>query len=80
LIHEDTIGIDGGFLKWVYPQIIHFERSFHFHEINYPAIGVPPWLWKPPRWEKPAILMDRYDDFHISLIVIYVIYGLPKEV
>ena len=26
--------------------IIHFSRIFH--EINHPAIGVPPWLWKPP--------------------------------
>ena len=29
-----------------YPQIIHFSKTFH--EINHPAIGVPPWPWKPP--------------------------------
>jgi len=32
------------------PQIIHtllFEGfSMFFHEINHPAIEVPPWLWK----------------------------------
>ena len=31
---------------WGYPQIIHFNRSFH--EINHPAIGVPPWLRNHP--------------------------------
>ena len=33
--------IYGGFLKRGYPWIIHLNRSFH--EINHPAIGVPPW-------------------------------------
>ena len=32
----------GGFLKWGYPQIIHFNVIFH--EINHPAIGVPPFV------------------------------------
>ena len=27
------------------PGIIHFSTIFH--EMNHPAIGVPPWLWKP---------------------------------
>ena len=33
--------IDGnrGFLKWGYPQIIHFSRLFH--ELHHPAIGYP---------------------------------------
>ena len=34
-----------------HPFIIHFRLGF----LNHPAIGVPPWLWKPPtcraRWE-----------------------------
>ena len=29
-----------------YPSIIHFS-GFSF--INHPAIGVPPWLWKPTK-------------------------------
>ena len=38
---------DGGFLKWGYLQIIHFNRVFHYK----PSIlGYPhgPWLLKPP--------------------------------
>ena len=38
LLHES-------FLKWEYPQIIHFNRDFH--EINHPVIG-------DPRWKRPA--------------------------
>ena len=36
-------------VSWVIevpPVIIHFRGIFH--EINQPAMGVPPWLWKPP--------------------------------
>ena len=29
------------------PVIIHFRWGFSL--INHPAIGVPPWLWKPPQ-------------------------------
>ena len=32
--------------SWLFPWIIHFNRMFH--QINHPAIGVPPRLWKPP--------------------------------
>ena len=31
-----------GGVPWVYPQVIHFNRIFH--EINHPAIGVPPFM------------------------------------
>jgi hypothetical protein len=35
----------GDFLKWGYPQIIHFNRIFH--EINHPAIVVSPFMESP---------------------------------
>ena len=35
----------GGFLKWIYPQIIRFSRIFH--ERNIQLVGIPH-LWKPP--------------------------------
>jgi hypothetical protein len=38
----------GGFQKCWYPPIIHSYLRI-FCEINHPAIGVPPWLWNPPR-------------------------------
>jgi len=38
---------NGGFLKWGYPQIIHLKLK-RFGIINHPAIGVPPFFWKPP--------------------------------
>ena len=30
------------------PPIIHSYFGGSFHQINHPAIGVPPWPWKPP--------------------------------
>ena len=45
---EETIGykwyiyIYGGFLKWWYPQIIHFNRVFHYR----PSILGYPYFWK----------------------------------
>ena len=54
---------DGGFLKWGYPQIIHFNKVFPYNPTQSssilmlgfpikkkqnPAIGVLPWLWNPP--------------------------------
>ena len=36
-----------GFLKWWYPQIIHFHRIFQ--QINHPAIGVCPFM-ENSRW------------------------------
>ena len=44
LSHEYGI-INGGFHKWGYPWIIYFKRIFH--EINHPAIGVPPCMETP---------------------------------
>ena len=34
----------GGFRKWWYPQIIHFNRVFHYK----PSILGYPYFWKPP--------------------------------
>ena len=43
---SSTVAIYGGFLKWWYPQIMHFHR---ISIINYPAIGVhckkPPYIF-----------------------------------
>jgi hypothetical protein len=37
--------LTGGFFpKWGYPQIIHFDRIFHYK----PSILGYPHLWKPP--------------------------------
>ena len=36
---------NGGFLKWGYPQIIHFCLGFSM--INHPAIGVTPFMETP---------------------------------
>ena len=30
-----TVYINGGFLKWGYPQIIHFNRIFHYKQSSY---------------------------------------------
>ena len=38
--------LHGGFLKQGYPQSSSIYRGI-FHEIDNPAIGVPPWPWKP---------------------------------
>ena len=37
--------LNGGFLEWWYPQIIHFNRCFFL--INHPFWGTPA-DWKPP--------------------------------
>ena len=47
--HPWIVGnISGGFLKWRYLYISHPFYFRIFHEINHPAIGVAPWLRKPP--------------------------------
>ena len=39
--------LDGGFRKWWYPQIIHFNRDFHYK----PSIlGETPLFLETPRW------------------------------
>jgi hypothetical protein len=35
---------NGGFLKWGYPQIFHFDRMFHYKPSSY---WVYTYLWKP---------------------------------
>ena len=51
VIHKEKLGwpklqlvVSG--VMGVPPVIILYDRIFHY--INHPAIGVPPWLWKPP--------------------------------
>ena len=44
--------------RGVSPVIIHFHGIFH--EINPPAIGVPPWLWKPPCVDKCPLCCTPY--------------------
>ena len=39
----NNIYIYGGFLKWRYLEIIHFNKVSHYH----PAIGVPPFMETP---------------------------------
>ena len=71
-----TVYIFGGFLKWGYLQFIHCNIGFSwiFHEINYPAIGVAPFMDKifhykpsisgyssPPSMEAPFI--DCFIDY-----------------
>ena len=41
---ESTFKHMGGFLKWWYPQIIHFNRVFHYK----PSILGYPYFWKHP--------------------------------
>jgi len=48
MFYESQLGRSGGFLKWGYPQIIHCCLGLSI--LNHPAIGVPPWLWKHPKW------------------------------
>ena len=43
------------------------------HDINHPAMGVPPWLWKPPydkelfRYRSPSITLDPTICWSLSL-------------
>lgn len=51
----------GGFLKWSYPQIIHFFLDFHrFSMVNHPAVGVPPFMETP--------IQIHVFDFHHSVV------------
>ena len=45
----------GGFLKWWYPQIIHFNRVFHYK----PSILGYPSFWKHPYEPKYAVFDRR---------------------
>ena len=44
----------GGFLKWGFPQIIHFNRIFHYK----PSIFRYHHLWKPPY----ALCLDGFEE------------------
>ena len=48
----------GGFLKWWYPQIIHFNRVFHYK----PSILGYPYFWKHPY---PKWSIQWYDECNI---------------
>ena len=38
-----------------------------FHEVNHPAMGVPPWLWKPPySWDLYRQLPSALPTFRVS--------------
>ena len=41
------LGSSAGFLKWWYPQIIHFNRVLHYK----PSILGYPYFWKTPIWK-----------------------------
>ena len=56
---------NGGFLKWWYPQIIHFNRVFNY--FHHPFWGKIPYFWKHPNdrhgffsWKFPPV--PREDD------------------
>ena len=44
-----------------------------FHEINHPAMGVPPWLWKPPYLLETIVnhysLLTIYGNHYYSLLI-----------
>ena len=44
LVHDRFLSLFGGFLKWWYPQIIHFDRVFQYKRIHF---GVPLFLETP---------------------------------
>jgi len=44
IYQKDPEGMSRGFLKWGYPQIIHFNRIFHYKPSSYwgsPILGNP---------------------------------------
>ena len=46
----------GGFLKWWYPQIIHFTRVFHYKS----SILGYPYFWKHPVVPQPNFLLFNF--------------------
>ena len=64
----------GCFLKWWYPQIIHFNRDFHYK----PSILGYPYFWKHPyKYVTPVVLTmlgamqmhPRHDERHAASLV-----------
>ena len=57
----------GCFQKWWYPQIIHFNRVFHYKPsiLGYPYFRKHPYLYRnhqimgPPSWDAKNILINR---------------------
>ena len=52
---NDVCHICGCFLKWWYPQIIHFNRVFHYKTIHF---GVP-LSWETPIWIFKMHILDE---------------------
>ena len=56
-VHYHMIPPYGGFLKWWYPQIIHFNRVFHY--FHHPFWGFSPYFWFnthiPPNFSTPCL-------------------------
>ena len=55
------------FLKWWYPQIIHFNRGFHYITIHF---GIPPFLETSIYVDIPFFLrwMHLHDDLQLVLL------------
>ena len=56
------IDLIGGFLKWGYPQIIHFSRMFHYKPSSHwgaPIYGNLPW------WETAPCITHGYEERHL---------------
>ena len=65
-VHESLKNLYGGFLKWWYPQIIHFNGSFHYK----PSILGYPYFWKRPyriwanHWNSRSLnVLDTFGGF-----------------
>ena len=71
LLHES-------FLKWEYPQIIHFNRDFH--EINHPVIGDPRWK-RPASWAPRISACDKAERWTEALTLLAAVRktALPVE-
>ena len=54
----------GGFRKWWYPQIIHFNRDFHYK----PSILGYPYFWKHPFFNGPIFPLQFYSSARGRLI------------
>ena len=64
----------GCFRKWWYPQIIHFNRVFHYK----PSILGYPYFWKHPFVEK-AILPLKHDDWRKVCGFVFLMVRLDLE-
>ena len=53
--------------KW-YLQITHIYSGI-FHEVNHPAVVVPPWLWKPPTDVTTVYLVGDFSMLQVLVII-----------